>query len=66
MRNQTNRLILHACPRCAGDLIPDEDDYFACLQCGRRALVKDAPDRPAVAAQAKRTESRREVTRAAA
>ena len=30
-------IILHACPRCQGDLFPDiyEED-FACLQCGRR------------------------------
>jgi hypothetical protein len=33
-----NKLLLRACPRCHGDLFPDieEDDIFACLQCGRR------------------------------
>ena len=31
------RIILHACPRCQGDLFPDEfEEDFACLQCGRR------------------------------
>jgi len=33
-----NKLLLHACPRCHGDLFPDieEEDLLACLQCGRR------------------------------
>ena len=33
-----NRILLHACPRCRGDLFPelDDKDTFACLQCGRR------------------------------
>ena len=33
-----NRILLHACPRCCGDLFPeiDDKDTFACLQCGRR------------------------------
>jgi hypothetical protein len=37
-KNPRNKLLLHACPRCAGDLFPelDENDVFACLQCGRR------------------------------
>ena len=35
--NKKTGIILHACPRCQGDLFPDiyEED-FACLQCGRR------------------------------
>jgi hypothetical protein len=29
--------MLRACPRCQGDLFPDEyEEDFACLQCGRR------------------------------
>jgi len=33
---KTNRkILLRSCPRCRGDLFPDEED-FACLQCGRR------------------------------
>jgi DNA-directed RNA polymerase subunit RPC12/RpoP len=40
MTKRHTRLLLHACPRCHGDLFPDieEDDVFACLQCGRRIL----------------------------
>jgi uncharacterized protein (DUF983 family) len=31
------RIMLRACPRCGGDLFPDEfEEDFACLQCGRR------------------------------
>lgn len=38
MTNRTNKLLLHACPRCHGDLFPDneDEDLLACLQCGRR------------------------------
>ena len=38
MTKSTNRLLLHACPRCHGDLFPDDEDtgLLACLQCGRR------------------------------
>jgi hypothetical protein len=38
MTKPNTRLLLHACPRCHGDLFPDieENDVFACLQCGRR------------------------------
>ncbi len=38
MTKRTNRLLLHACPRCHGDLFPDDEDtgLLACLQCGRR------------------------------
>jgi hypothetical protein len=36
-KNQRNRILLRACPRCHGDLFPDMDEQdFACLQCGRR------------------------------
>ena len=36
-KNTRNRILLHACPRCQGDLFPDdEENDFACLQCGRR------------------------------
>ena len=31
------KIALRACPRCQGDLFPDEyEEDFACLQCGRR------------------------------
>ena len=31
------KIVLRACPRCQGDLFPDEyEEDFACLQCGRR------------------------------
>lgn len=31
------KIVLRACPRCHGDLFPDEyEEDFACLQCGRR------------------------------
>ncbi len=38
MTKQRTRLLLHACPRCHGDLFPDNEDeeLLACLQCGRR------------------------------
>ena len=37
-KNPQNKLLLHACPRCQGDLFPEleDKDVFACLQCGRR------------------------------
>ncbi|HEX5369395.1 MAG TPA: hypothetical protein VFY10_08285 [Dehalococcoidia bacterium] len=36
-KNTRNRILLHACPRCQGDLFPgDEENDYACLQCGRR------------------------------
>jgi hypothetical protein len=32
-----SRILLRACPRCHGDLFPDDyEEDFACLQCGRR------------------------------
>jgi hypothetical protein len=38
MTKQHTKLLLHACPRCHGDLFPDIEDegVLACLQCGRR------------------------------
>jgi predicted RNA-binding Zn-ribbon protein involved in translation (DUF1610 family) len=34
------KIVLRACPRCNGDLFPDEfEEDFACLQCGRRFEV---------------------------
>jgi hypothetical protein len=38
IRNLKYKVLLHACPRCRGDLFPelDEEDFYACLQCGRR------------------------------
>ena len=38
MTKTTKRLLLRACPRCHGDLFPDneDEDLLACLQCGRR------------------------------
>jgi predicted nucleic acid-binding Zn-ribbon protein len=40
MTKQHNKLLLHACPRCYGDLFQDleDEDFLACLQCGRRIL----------------------------
>ena len=35
---QAPKLRLHACSRCAGDLILDEDAYV-CLQCGRASPI---------------------------
>jgi ribosomal protein L37AE/L43A len=36
-KNTRNKILLHACPRCQGDLFPDSEDagFFNCLQCGR-------------------------------
>jgi hypothetical protein len=38
MTKRTSKLLLRACPRCQGDLFPDleDEDFLACLQCGRR------------------------------
>jgi predicted nucleic acid-binding Zn-ribbon protein len=38
MTKRDHKLLLHACPRCQGDLFPDleDEDLLACLQCGRR------------------------------
>ena len=34
------KIVLRACPRCHGDLFPDEyEEDFACLQCGRRLSI---------------------------
>jgi uncharacterized Zn finger protein (UPF0148 family) len=51
MTNRTNKLLLHACPRCRGDLFPDEEDegFLACLQCGRR--IPEAQVQTTVAAK---------------
>ena len=40
MTKRTSKLLLRACPRCQGDLFPDleDEDFLACLQCGRRIL----------------------------
>ncbi|HWC29599.1 MAG TPA: hypothetical protein VG845_05895 [Dehalococcoidia bacterium] len=56
-RNPRHKLLLHACPRCSGDLFPEQDekDVFACLQCGRRipaAQISLAAPEPAVLAPA--------------
>jgi DNA-directed RNA polymerase subunit RPC12/RpoP len=63
MTTQTRRFILHACPRCLGDLIPDEESHFACLQCGHRVLVRESLEQASLDA---RDEARSEVTHAAA
>ena len=63
MTTQIKRYILYACPRCHGDLIPDEDSYFACLQCGRRVLVRETAGQASLDAS---DEARSEVTHAAA
>jgi hypothetical protein len=60
---QTNRtkILLHACPRCQGDLFPDTDDvgFYSCLQCGRTVaeaqlttMARIEPERAALAAAA--------------
>jgi len=45
MKNRNNKLLLRACPRCHGDLFPDieDQDLFACLQCGRRIPESQLP-----------------------
>ncbi len=37
MKSINGHFYLKACPRCGGDLMLDEDEDLACLQCGRRA-----------------------------
>jgi hypothetical protein len=53
MTNRTNRLLLRACPRCHGDLFPDreDDEFLACLQCGRRMLESQLVTNVATAPQ---------------
>lgn len=52
MKTKTaHKILLHACPRCGGDLFPDtEEEDFACLQCGRRLttaqLIQRSEARP--------------------
>jgi uncharacterized protein YbaR (Trm112 family) len=50
MSKNNRKILLHSCPRCQGDLFPDqEEEDFACLQCGRRfpiAQVLDIPQAP--------------------
>ena len=45
---RNSKIVLRACPRCEGDLFPDEyEEDFACLQCGRRfgiAAVREITD----------------------
>ncbi len=50
---KNTRLLLHACPRCHGDLFPDTfEEDFACLQCGRRfETAQLLPERAAVSAE---------------
>jgi hypothetical protein len=58
MTRTERRLMLHACPRCQGDLFHDDyEDEFVCLQCGRRA--------PEPAALTAPVEAPAELTRAA-
>jgi hypothetical protein len=42
IRNLKHKVLLHACPRCRGDLFPelDEEGFYACLQCGRRIAAE--------------------------
>ena len=37
-KTRSRHLLLRACPRCQGDLMPDlqDDEEFVCLQCSRR------------------------------
>ena len=59
-KNTRTKILLHACPRCQGDLFPDSDDagFFNCLQCGRTVAEAQLtaaavePRRPALAAAA--------------
>jgi predicted RNA-binding Zn-ribbon protein involved in translation (DUF1610 family) len=40
MSKSNRKILLRSCPRCQGDLFPDqEEEDFACLQCGRRFQV---------------------------
>jgi hypothetical protein len=59
-KNTRTKILLHACPRCQGDLFPDSEDagFYNCLQCGRTVaevqlttVAVEAP-RPALAAAA--------------
>ena len=45
-----SRILLHACPRCQGDLFPDSDDvgFYNCLQCGRTVAEVQLITVPAV------------------
>jgi uncharacterized protein (DUF983 family) len=58
INTKPNRILLHACPRCRGDLFPeiDDKDTFACLQCGRRIgaaqLTPAADERPVLVSAA--------------
>jgi DNA-directed RNA polymerase subunit RPC12/RpoP len=44
---ETERKMMHShsCPKCHGDLFPEEDEYknknWACLQCGNRISIKE-------------------------
>jgi predicted nucleic acid-binding Zn-ribbon protein len=60
-KNTRNKILLHACPRCQGDLFPDSDDvgFYGCLQCGRTiaetqilAVAAEERREPALAAAA--------------
>lgn len=54
MRSQTLKTMLYkACPRCRGDLVMEQEDgeryanggaevHYACLQCGRGAVLRVA------------------------
>jgi uncharacterized protein (DUF983 family) len=53
----TRNLLLHACPRCGGDLLRDayEQDVYDCLQCARSYsadLFVPGASRPQVATAA--------------
>ena len=54
--NTRHKILLHACPRCQGDLFPDYDDagFFSCLQCGR--TIRESQLEPVAAVQAVPTE----------
>jgi uncharacterized Zn finger protein (UPF0148 family) len=66
MTTQTKRYVLHACPRCQGDLFPDDEGQFVCLQCARHVMLKEAPVEVPGATREPRDGPRREVTHAAA
>ena len=40
-KTHSRKLLLHACPRCQGDLLYDaQEEEFACMQCSRRISVE--------------------------
>jgi uncharacterized protein (DUF983 family) len=56
------KIVLRACPRCHGDLFPDEyEEDYACLQCGRRLGIATVAE----LAHGGETETEKELVKAA-